>query len=102
MVASPTTAYWYLTEQRMIDWKIVMDCFGKKLIKETENHEVAFIGYDENGVIRCINLRATDDSDFKKTVYGSDRQFAFRLVTEKILFFIYTRQRLTYFLTLPY
>lgn len=102
MVASPTTAYWYLTEQRMIDWKIVMDCFRKKLIKETENHEVAFIGYDENGVIRCINLRATDDSDFKKTVYGSDRQFAFRLVTEKILFFIYTRQRLTYFLTLPY
>ena len=93
MVASPTTAYWYLTEQRMIDWKIVMDCFRKKLIKETENHEVAFIGYDENGVIRCINLRATD---------GSDRQFAFRLVTEKILFFIYTRQRLTYFLTLPY
>ena len=91
MVASPTTAYWYLTEQRMIDWKIVMDCFRKKLIKETENHEVAFIGYDENGVIR-----------FKKTVYGSDRQFAFRLVTEKILFFIYTRQRLTYFLTLPY
>ena len=78
MVASPTTAYWYLTEQRMIDWKIVMDCFRKKLIKET------------------------DDSDFKKTVYGSDRQFAFRLVTEKILFFIYTRQRLTYFLTLPY
>ena len=70
MVASPTTAYWYLTEQRMIDWKIVMDCFRKKLIK--------------------------------KTVYGSDRQFAFRLVTEKILFFIYTRQRLTYFLTLPY
>lgn len=83
MVASPTTAYWYLTEQRMIDWEIVMDCFRKKLIKETENHEVAFIGYDENGVIRCINLRATDDSDFKKTVYGSDRQFAFRLVTEK-------------------
>ncbi|WP_243034775.1 DUF3991 domain-containing protein [Clostridium sp. AM49-4BH] len=102
MVASPTTAYWYLIEQRMIDWKIVMDCFRKKLIKETENHEVAFIGYDENGVIRCINLRATDDSDFKKTVYGLDRQFAFRLVTEKILFFIYTRQRLTYFLTLPY
>lgn len=83
MVASPTTAYWYLTEQSMIDWEIVMDCFRKKLIKETENHEVAFIGYDENGVIRCINLRATDDSDFKKTVYGSDRQFVFRLVTEK-------------------
>lgn len=83
MVVSPTTAYWYLTEKRMIDWEIVMDCFRKKMIMETENHEVAFIGCDEKKAIRCINLRATDDSDFKKTVYGSDRQFAFRLVSEK-------------------
>lgn len=83
MVASPTTAYWYLTEKRMIDWEIVMDCFRKKMIMETEKHEVAFIGYDKKGIIRCINLRATDESDFKKTVYGSDRQYAFRLVSEK-------------------
>ncbi len=83
MAASPTIAYWYLTEKRLIDCKIVRDCFRNKVIMETENHKVAFIGYDEKGVIRCINLRATDDSDFKKTVYGSDRQFAFRLVTKR-------------------
>ena len=82
MTVSPTIAYEYLTEKRMIDWEIVMDCFAKKMIMETQNHEVAFIGYDEKGAIRCINVRATDDSDFKKTLYGSDRRFAFRLVSE--------------------
>lgn len=79
----PWKAFKYLTEERCIDWEIVTDCIEQKQIMETENHEVAFIGYDENGEIRCINLRGMAGSDFKKTVYGSDRQYAFRLVTDK-------------------
>lgn len=50
---------------------------------ETEEHEIAFIGYDEKGAIKCINLRGTDNPDFKKTVYGSDRQYSFWLISEK-------------------
>lgn len=72
----------YLTEERYIDREIVKDCIARKLIMETKKQEVAFIGYDGSGEVRCINLRATDGSDFKKTVYGSDRQFAFRLVSD--------------------
>ena len=79
----PREAYTYLTEERCIDREVVKDCIARKLIMETKNHEAAFIGYDSNGEIRCINLRAMDGSDFKKTVYGSDRQFAFRLVSDK-------------------
>lgn len=30
MIVSPTVAYEYLTEKRMIDWEIVMECFAKK------------------------------------------------------------------------
>lgn len=82
-MVEPRGAYDYLTKERWIDREIVTDFMNRKMIMETKNHEVAFIGYDSNGEIRCINLRATDGSDFKKTVYGSDRQFAFRLVSEK-------------------
>lgn len=79
----PENTLRYLTEERCIDREVITDCIARKLIMETKNHEAAFIGYDGKGEIRCINLRATDGSDFKKTVYGSDRQFAFRLVSEK-------------------
>lgn len=83
MVESPAIVFQYLTEQREIDWEIVMECFRKKMIMETQNHEAAFIGYDGNGAMKCIHIRATDGSDFKKTVYGSDRAYAFRLVSKK-------------------
>lgn len=82
-MVEPWRAYDYLTKERWIHWEIVTDFMKRKMIMETENHEVAFVGYDSKGEIRCINLRAMDGSDFKKTVYGSDRQFAFRLVSDK-------------------
>lgn len=74
---------WYLIEERGIDREIVHYCIQNQLIMETIAGEVAFIGYDKNSLMKCINLRSTDGSDFKKTVYGSDRRFAFRLVLEK-------------------
>ena len=83
MVANPESVIRYLVEERLLDQEIVMAGIEKKIIMETEDHEVAFIGYDEKGAMKCINLRGTDNSDFKKTVYGSDRQYAFRLVSEK-------------------
>lgn len=79
----PWRAYDYLTKERWIDWEVVTDFMKRRMIMETKNHEAAFIGYDETGEIRCINLRAMDGSDCKKTVYGSDRQFAFRLVSDR-------------------
>lgn len=79
----PWKVFQYLTEERYIDWGIVTDMIEQKMIMETRKQEVAFVGYDEKGDIRCINLRAMYDSDFKQTVYGSDRQYAFRLVSKK-------------------
>lgn len=83
MAYNPSEAVRYLTEQRMLDRDIVMECVAQKKIMETENHEAAFIGYDENGRMRCIHVRSTDGTDYKQTVYGSDRQFSFRLVAEE-------------------
>lgn len=82
-MVTPWKTYEYLTEERCIDWEIVTDFMKRKMIMETEKQEAAFVGYDEKGEIRCINLRAMDGSDGKKTVYGSDRQYAFRLVSAK-------------------
>lgn len=82
-MATPWKTYEYLTEERCIDEEVVTDFMKRKMIMETEKQEAAFVGYDDAGRIRCINLRAMDGSDGKKTVYGSDRQYAFRLVSAK-------------------
>lgn len=82
-MVTPQKAYAYLTEERCIDWKVVTFFIKQKMIMETEKQEAAFVGYDQSGKIGCINLRAMDGSDGKKTVYGSDRQYAFRLVSER-------------------
>lgn len=82
-MVTPWKAYDYLTEKRCIDWEVVTDFMKRKMIMETEKQEAAFVGYDDKGKIRCINLRAMDGSDGKKTVYGSDRQYAFRLVSDR-------------------
>jgi hypothetical protein len=82
-MVTPRKAYDYLTEERCIDRAVVSDCIKRKMVMETEKQEAAFVGYDSKGEIRCINLRAINDSDGKKTVYGSDRQYAFRLVSNK-------------------
>ena len=82
-MVTPWKAYDYLTEKRCIDWEVVTDFMKRKMIMETEKQEAAFVGYDDKGKIRCINLRAMDGSNGKKSVYGSDRQYAFRRVSAK-------------------
>ncbi len=82
-MATPWKTYEYLTEERCIDGEVVTDFMKREMIMETEKREAAFVGYDDAGKIRCINLRAMDGSNDKKTVYGSDRQYAFRLVSKK-------------------
>lgn len=82
-MVTPWKAYDYLTEERCIDGEVVTDFMKRRMIMETEKQEAVFVGYDDAGKIRCVNLRAMDGSDGKKTMYGSDRQYAFRLVPAK-------------------
>ena len=64
---------------RGIYTEIIDYCLKKKFIVETQKyHNVAFIGYDENGRMKYANLRGTN-SDFKGEVYGSDKKYAFKI-----------------------
>lgn len=66
-------------KSRGIHADIIEYCISKKLILETEKyHNVAFIGYDENGRMKYANLRGIN-SDFKGEVYGSDKKYAFKI-----------------------
>lgn len=70
----------YLIKTRKIDADIVQYFVNAKKIRETEKyHNVAFCGYDENGVMKQMHLRATEpDRKFFYDVDGSDKQYYFR------------------------
>lgn len=70
----------YLIKTRKIDADIVQFFVDAKKIRETEKyHNVAFCGYDENGVMKQMHLRATDpEKRFFYDVDGSEKQYYFR------------------------
>ena len=70
----------YLIKTRGIDSDVV-DFFvkEKKIFETAEYHNVAFVGYDENGEIKQAHLRSTNtESDFMIDVEGSDKKYYFR------------------------
>jgi hypothetical protein len=68
---------------RGISESIIDDCIAKKLIAESNKYgSVLFLGYDYGGEIKHCAWRATDGTDGKKDVAGSDKTYTFRLVAE--------------------
>lgn len=70
----------YLIKTRKIDADIVQHFVDAKKIQETEEyHNVAFCGYDEQGVMKQMHLRSTIPGNrFFQDIDGSDKQFYFR------------------------
>lgn len=70
----------YLTKTRKIDADVVQFFVKEKKIFETADyHNAAFVGYDENGVMKQAHLRSTQsDKRFFMDVDGSDKQYYFR------------------------
>jgi len=69
--------------KRGIDMELIKYCFERNLIMESGRyHNVMFLGYDENGNIKYVNLRGTS-SDFKGEADGSDKRYAFKIADYK-------------------
>ena len=69
---------------RGIDERLIDDCIGKKLIAEDKKTgAVLFLGYDESGSVKHCSMRASDGSSTKKDVAGSDKHYAFRLLSDR-------------------
>lgn len=69
---------------RGIDKEIILECIDKELIyQEDGTDNVIFVGYDKNNIPRYAGLRATDNSNLKKDIYGSNKAFSFKLESMK-------------------
>ena len=68
---------------RGIDREIIQDCIDKKIIYEDQNHNVVFVGYDENNKAKYAMCRATNCSRFMHDIKGSSKDYSFKLVAEK-------------------
>ena len=69
--------------KRGIDMELIKYCFERNLIMESGRyHNVIFLGYDEDGNIKYVNLRGTS-SDFKGEADGSDKRYAFKIAENK-------------------
>lgn len=69
--------------KRGIDMELIKYCFEKNLVMESGRyHNVMFLGYDEDGNIKYVNLRGTS-SDFKGEADGSDKRYAFKIAENK-------------------
>ena len=69
---------------RGIDEEIIEKCIEKHLIYEEKHyHNVVFLGYDEIGNARYAGCRATNESKFKADATGSNKQYSFKLESNK-------------------
>lgn len=73
----------YLTS-RGIDRDIIDECIDNGIIYEqATNHNVIFVGYDENHEPRYAGSRGTTAKRFMQDVCGSDKTYSFRILSEK-------------------
>ena len=69
---------------RGIDKEIINHCIEKNLLyEESKNHNVVFVGYDENATPRYAFCRATTQDRFMREATGSDKKYSFKMKTEK-------------------
>lgn len=69
---------------RGIESEIIQHCIENNLLyEEQRNHNVVFIGYDENQVPRYAFCRATNEERFMREATGSDKKYSFKINSEK-------------------
>lgn len=72
-------AFAYLSQTRGIDAGVISHFARRHMLYESEkNHNVVFVGTDENGKARHAHMRGTlTDSPFRQTIPGSEKQYSF-------------------------
>ena len=69
---------------RGIEKEIIQHCIEKNLLyEEQKNHNVVFVGYDENKIPRYAFCRATNEERFMREATGSNKKYSFKLNSEK-------------------
>ena len=65
---------------RGISKEIIEYCIKNKLLyEEQKNHNVVFIGYDENKVPKYAFCRATNEQRFMREATGSNKKYSFKI-----------------------
>ena len=68
--------------KRGIDLEIINECINSGLIYESEpNHNVVFLGTDEEKKYKYAFFRGTNDTRFMGESKGSDKAYTFRLLS---------------------
>lgn len=68
--------------KRGIDLEIINECINSELIYESEpNHNVVFLGTDEEKKYKYAFFRGTNDTRFMGESKGSDKAYTFRLLS---------------------
>ena len=71
-------------KSRGIDDEIIMECINKDLIYESkDNHNVVFVGFDDNYNPKYASIRATNKTRYMHDAYGSNKAFSFKLLSKE-------------------
>lgn len=69
---------------RGISQEIIQYCIENNLLyEESKNHNVVFIGYDENKIPKYAFCRATNEQRFMREATGSDKKYSFKINAQK-------------------
>lgn len=77
-----TQVFCYLTKSRCIDPDIVNFCFHQKLIYQDIRNNAIFVGYDEDGNMKCLERRSTNtfmETKFRGNTAGSNLEYSFNI-----------------------
>lgn len=69
---------------RGISQEIIKYCIENNLLyEESKNHNVVFVGYDENKIPKYAFCRATNEQRFMREATGSDKKYSFKINAQK-------------------
>lgn len=69
---------------RGISQEIIQYCIDNNLLyEESKNHNVVFVGYDENNTPKYAFCRATNEQRFMREATGSNKKYSFKINAQK-------------------
>lgn len=74
----------YLKNERSIDIDLISSLISRSQIKQDRHRRACFLGYDQNGKLRCVTKRATDPTHriVKMEAPGSDKNYSFSIASK--------------------
>jgi len=71
-------------KSRGIDQAIIQECINDDLIYEDlPKHNIVFVGYDDNNIVKYAMCRATNCSRYMHDISGSSKEYSFKLISKE-------------------